>query len=67
MPCLKSIIIHVSACLLTMKISHNEGMGISAIIVKKIILVRKSVFVNTSEEKSSAQEKFRRIRIKKRN
>ena len=69
MPCLKAIIIHVSVCLLTMKVSHNEGMGISAIIVKNI-LVRKSLFVNKGfrgKEKSSVQEKFRRIRIKKRN
>ena len=37
-------IIHVSVCLLTMKISHNEGMRISAVIVKRIILVRKRYF-----------------------
>ena len=29
-----------------MKISHNKGLRISAVIVKRIILVRKSDFVN---------------------
>ena len=32
-------IIHVSVCLLTMKVSHNEGVRISAIIVKKVFRI----------------------------